>query len=464
MGTKEEIGLIVAMFGLYVAVVNRERLVGLVTAAIGVAWSLFTVLVVERHYRAPGTMTYTHSRYGYLGHGVRGVLHTVFFDPGVIVSHVFTWPKLAYVEHLLSPTGFLSLLYPPALLLGAPTAVLNLLSSSPSMTSALGDNSAELVSVILIASILGTRQLLTIAQPLAARRTTSVVVGSYLLAISLWIQHVDGFTPLGGRFELPTVGHHQQVANRFVAMIPPSAPVSTQDQLDPHLSSRRYLYLFEDTGRPPDPPSAPAGYILLDVSAPTYPLPSDQLHDYADGYIHRKGWGIAAADDGLILIKQGATLKTPPPSFFSYMHAAKPPDHPVSFMADGLRVIGYDVQPVDLPNFRVPNLAYTFYLRATRRITQDLQPVVYETMGRNLMGCTHLALGLAWDPTSRWSPGQTYVVRLQPLELDSVWQTPGRSNLSVALQPVPRDATTSCTTLRRQATVTRPLGSRIIQF
>jgi hypothetical protein len=254
------------------------------------------------------------------------------------------------------------------------------------------------------------------------------------------------------------------VANRFVAMIPPGAPVSTQDQLDPHLSSRRYLYLFEDTGRPPDPPSAPADVILLDVSAPTYPLPSDQLHDYAEGYIHRSGWGIAAAEDGLILIRKGATRKEPPASFFTYMRPTKRPDHALSLGTDGLRLTGYDVQRVDLSNFRVPNLAFTFYLRTTRRIDRNLQPVVYETMGKSLIDCTHLALGLAWDPTSRWLPGRQYVVRLQPFELDSAWQTPGTSTLRVSLQPVPHDPSISCSALRREVTTTWSIGSRAIQF
>jgi hypothetical protein len=146
------------------------------------------------------------------------------------------------------------------------------------------------------------------------------------------------------------------------------------------------------------------------------------------------------------------------------MTPAGQPSHRLNLQAGGLRLTGYDVRQVDLANFRVPNLAYTFYLRPTRHLTQNMQPVVYETMGGQLIGCTHLALGLAWDPTSQWSPGRTNVVRLQPLEIDGGWQTPGTSTLSVSLQPVPRDPAILCPTLEKQAGVLWSIGHRTIRF
>jgi hypothetical protein len=112
------------------------------------------VLVVEPHFREPGTVTYLHTRYGYLGHGIRGALHTVIHNPGVFFRVLFTWPKLGYLERLLAPVGYTALLAPVALLLGAPSFILDLFSTDFHMYSGLGDNSAELISVIMIAGIL----------------------------------------------------------------------------------------------------------------------------------------------------------------------------------------------------------------------------------------------------------------------------------------------------------------------
>jgi len=97
MGTKEEIGLVVGMFGLYIAFVQKERRLGLLTFVMGFGWSLFAALVIEKHFRQLGTVTYMASRYGYLCggadatgqvhcHGFHGPIHTVLHDPGAILK------------------------------------------------------------------------------------------------------------------------------------------------------------------------------------------------------------------------------------------------------------------------------------------------------------------------------------------------------------------------------------------
>jgi len=472
MGTKEEIGLVVAMFGLYVALAQRNWRVGAATVFLGVAWSLFAVLVVEHHFRQPGTKTYFNARYSYLGHGVRGILHTVLHDPGVFPRVLFTWSKLGYLERLLTPTGFVALLALPALFLGAPTFGLNLFSQDPHMYSALGDNSAELVSVVLIASILGARVILNFLELWLSRERAHLALFLYILVVALWNQRANGFTLFGAAFQGPAVGAHQKLADRFVSMIPSNAPVSTQDQLDPHLSSRRYLYLFEDTGRRMGtlPGLAPANYILLDASAPTYPLPSYQLYDRIRPWIRQPGWGISAADDGLILVKKGGLAKTPPQQFYTYLWATgAPPEHHLNAQSGGLRLFGYDVAHTDLVNHIVPNLTYTFYLRPVRPLRQNLQPVLFEVMGKHLIQCASDALGLAWFPTTRWSVGHAYRVSLGPME--TTWQTPGTASLYAGLLPtgeVEQIMTDSrrpgCATLWANRGQVWPAGHLNIQF
>lgn len=462
IGTKEEMGLIVAMFGLYVAVFNGERRVGLGIAAFGVFCSLVAVLVVEHHFRQPGTVTYLHTRYGYLGHGISGALHTVIYNPGVFAQVLFTWPKLGYLQRLLAPVGFTALLSPAGLLLGAPTFVLNLFSTEPSMYSGVGHNSAELISVVMIAGILGARRGVSLLQLWMPRARASLVVAIYVLVMAISNHHFNGFTPLSAYFQAPSIGRHQHLADKFVAMVPASAPVSTQDQLDPHLSSRRYLYLFADTGRWP-PPLAPASYILLDVGAPTYPLPSTQLYSYAKGWINHTGWGVAAAEDGLILIKKGAHSRSVPPRFYSFAVAGSTkPQFRLRGSEGGLAFSGYDVQRVDVPNFRIPNLAYTFYLRPQRSVGANLQPVVYELQDRSLVGCSAEPLGLAWLPPSYWRPGYTYRVTMQPLQTNS--QTPGTASLFVELRPSLGANVPSCSSLWKKHGRLWKVGTQNIQF
>lgn len=446
MGTKEEIGLVVAMFGLYIGFVQKERRIGGFTLVAGVGWSLFAALVIEKHFRQAGTVTYISSRYGYLCgrgdsaalvhcHGFHGPIHTVLHDPGAILRAVFVWPKLGYLRYLLAPVGYTALAAPVALLLAAPTLALNLLSQDYHMYSGVGDNSAEIASVVVIASILGAARLRGWLERWLTRKRSSLVLGTYILATAVWNQHVDGFTPLGAAYSVPTRGAHQQLADRFVRQIPASAPVSTQDQLDPHLSSRRYLYLFADLGT--DPPLRAADYLLLDVSAPTYPLPSYQLYDRAIGLL-RSGWGVESADDGLILLKRGLRGRVIPADFYRFALASGTPiPHRLTGSAGALVILGYDVKRTDLANHRIPNLAYTVFFRPVRSSPVNEEPIIYEVMGRDLVGCASQPLGLAWLPTSHWRPGISYQVRLPPLETN--WNVPGTVRFQLEIRPVPAE-------------------------
>jgi hypothetical protein len=415
----------------YVALVNGNRLVGYGIAMVGLAWSLFAVFVIEKHYQHPGTLTYAHSRFGYFGHGIGGAVSTIFRHPGVVLGVVFTWSKVDYLFHLLAPTGFLALLAPQALLIGTPIFALNLLSTDFHMVTGAGDNSAELISVVFIAGVLGARHVLRFLRRWISPGAAALSLTTYVLVCALLTQHLYGFTPLGNRYVVPSIGSHQRLADQFVTMIPPSVPVSTQDQLDPHLSSRRYVYLFLDTGR--IPPLAPANYILLDVTAPTYPLPSYQLYQAAESFLRQPSWGVAAAEDGLLLIKKGAANRSIPGSFYRFALATQQPLHRLNAFGSGLQLTGYDLQQSDLANHSIPNLSYSFFARLTRRLHTNVQPIVYEVMNNQKIGCVHEPLGLAWLPTTQWKFGTTYVIRMDPLETRR--QTFGTAHFYVELRP-----------------------------
>ncbi len=436
VGTKEEIGLVVAIFGLYVAVINGDRKVGLGLAAFSGAWSLFAVLVIEHHYRQPGTLTYVRFRYGYAGHGLGAILRTAVFHPSVIAGKVLIWTKVRYLVRLLAPAGFLALLNPLTLLLGLPTLALNLLSQEPHMYSALGDNSAELIAVVMISAILGAKRLLRVLQFWFSRGRAIALLGLYVVLAVLWTQRSLGFLPGAANWQVASIGPHQRLADRFLRMVPATVPVSTQDQLDPHLSSRHYLYLLEDTGR--IPPLASANYILLDASAPTYPLPSYQLHDRAVSFLRQPGWGVAAASDGLILLEYGAPAKTIPGSFYSFMNAGSTSgDHPLHGAFGHLKLLGYSVDHTDLANQYPANLDYRIFVQPTRPVRHNLQPVLFARMGGHVIQCNAQPLGLAWLPTTRWRPGYRYVIRMSPMQID--WQTFGTAQVYAGFRPAPTD-------------------------
>lgn len=431
MGTKEEIGLIVAGFGLYAWIVFGLRRTGAAVAVIGVVWSLFAVFVIERHFRSPGSVTYMRSRYGYLagsGHGPGAVVRTVLTDPSSIARHIFTWPKAAYLRFLLVPVGLLSLAAPEVLLLGTPTLALNLLSAEFHMYTGVGDNSAELVSVVVIAAIVGAGRLLPLVALRIGASRARLLAGTVLTGSVLWTQLAFGYTPLGPNFEIAAIGRHQRIADRFVAMVPAGVPVATQDQLDPHLANRRYLYLFGDTGR--QPLLAPANDVVLDVSAQSYAWPPSQIYARAQQLL-RTGWGVVAAEDGLIYLRRGVANRRIPLSFYSYAMAdAIRPSHHLRWAARGLLVTGFDARRTNLPNHRIPDIEFTVYFRPQRRLRANVVPRIEERVGGRTIGAGD-PVGLDWFPTSRWRPGHTYKVSFQPIE--TTWQQPATARFRLTL-------------------------------
>jgi hypothetical protein len=89
-----------------------------------------------------------------------------------------------------------------------------------------------------------------------------------------------------------------------------------------------------------------------------------------------------------------------------------------------------------MPNYRIPRLAYTFYVRSVRSLKSNLQPVVFERVGKTTT-CSSDPLGLAWLPTSRWKPGRTYVVRMAPIETNTSGPGTARLYVGVAGMAVP---------------------------
>jgi uncharacterized membrane protein len=454
-GTKEEIGLVVGLLGLYVAVILRERLVGFVTAGLGVLWSLVAVFVVEKHFRPAGSLTYMHSRYGYLegsGHGLHGVISTLLHDPGSIAAQIIIWPKVGYLWLLLIPTGFLALLAPEIVLIGVPTLILNLLSSQSAMYSGLGDNSAELIAVLIVAAIIGAGRLLTLLRPYVRWELRAAPLGAYLAVMAAGAQVAYGYTPAGPNFVVAQVGAHQQLADRFVALVPPLAPVATQDQLDPHLSSRHYLYLFGDTGR--SPLLQPANDVLLDVSAGSYAYTPSDVYARAQSLL-RQGWGVVAAIDGLIYLRKGVPNKTIPPAFYTYIRSdGLTPERPLRGEEAGLKLVGYDLAKTDQPNHPIPVLNFTIYLQPVSRSTPNVMPVVWELMQNGHVACV-TEHGLDWLPSPRWAENHLYRVGLQGLETDD--NIPGNVPLFLTLEPYA--ATFDCTTMWRHHSALTSLGS-----
>lgn len=332
LACKEEIAGVVVMLGLWTLLLQRRWRVGLGLIALASCWTAIGLIVI--HYASPVGHSLLTSRYSYLGNSPVQAALTILTHPiGIIKEHVLEPGHRLYLRQLLAQAGYLPLLAPWVLVLATPTLVLNLLSSDPNMYSGRFQYNAEIIPILIFASIEATvlivwmvRWLMvglsvkrenqsseSTARPLPVRAralspaflvqaTILALVLCYMLArvfVSTTEYNVYSAMPYARGFIWPKVTTHNRLASHFLKQIPADASVSTQTALVPHLSQRQSIYLFPYA-------IGHADYILLDASGYTYPF--KDYKDYAatvKTILQHGDYGVVDMEDRYLLLKRG---------------------------------------------------------------------------------------------------------------------------------------------------------------
>ena len=332
LACKEEIAGVVVMLGLWTLLLQRRWRVGLGLIALAFCWTAIGLIVI--HYASPVGHSLLTSRYSYLGNSPVQVALTILTHPiGIIKEHVLEPSHRLYLRQLLAQAGYLPLLAPWVLVLASPTLALNLLSSDPNMYSGRFQYNAEIIPILIFASIEATVLIVWIVRwlmaglsvkrenqssesttrPLSVRSralspaflvqaTILALVLCYMLArvfVSTTEYNVYSAMPYARGFIWPKVTTHNRLASHFLKQIPADASVSTQTALVPHLSQRQSIYLFPYA-------IGHADYILLDASGYTYPF--KDYKDYAatvKTILQHGDYGVVDMEDRYLLLKRG---------------------------------------------------------------------------------------------------------------------------------------------------------------
>lgn len=356
MACKEEIPLVIAMFGLWSILFQQRWRSGLALTLLACGWAIVSLFIIP-HIFSPTGHSLVASRYASLGHTPLQIARTFLLHPiGVLKQHVFEHSHFFYLRLLLTPAAYLPVLAPWVLVLALPSLAINLLSSDVNMYSGNYQYNAEIVPVLIFATIEAMVLILWIVQwgidrlggqfpdfmSQKANTSTSVntaasseatsslpsgaanqptgigklrsLVHTVLLAGLVCLvlfnvvkaDYARGTMPFSLGFRWPVATAHTQLAQHFIDMIPPDASVSAQSALVPHLSHRTQIYLFPYGDNYAD-------YVFLDVTSDIYPFYS---HDYVTAVkkvLLSGNYGIVAAQDGYLLLKRGL----PPPTVSS---------------------------------------------------------------------------------------------------------------------------------------------------
>ncbi len=484
MACKEEIPVVIAMFGLWSIIFQQRWRSGLALVGLSIAW-IGTALLIY-HFISPTGHPLLSSRYSYLGSSPSQIISYFLRHPRAVISqHLLEPTHRQYLRILLAPAGYLPLLAPWILVLAFPSIALNLLSSDRNQYLGVYQYNAEIVPVLIFATIEAIVLITWVARWLVKymreRQVQQAQYGEADQAEHIqpalpvrpairWVQpallfllvgftlfavvHQDftyGALPFSRAFSWPNVSPHDQVAEHIIPMIRPSASISAQTGLVPHLSERSHIYLFpyaDDT----------ADYIFLDITGDTYPFYPPSYTIEVKKVLLSGHYGVVVAQDGYLLLKRGL----PPPGVSSFSGVQSDndlvPDLPASFCSfsrvspqevpqalqvdfdpqDGpqssISLIGYSITPPQSFQIIMPLMRVTAYWRvnAANIPTLKVLTVLLGEDEKEELSSTDFP-AISWCPSSSWKPGTIVRTESSPLYVGNVPH--GLAHVGFALLP-----------------------------
>jgi uncharacterized membrane protein len=496
MMCKEEIPGIVALCGVWCILLQGRWRSGLVLIVMALGWLGMAVFIM--HHASPTGAPLLASRYTDLGASPVDIVRNVLLHPKTALKqHVLDHDHSFYLRALFSPVGYIALLAPWVWFLALPTLALNLFSSNVQMYSGLFQYSAEIVPILIFATIEAIVLILYVVRQLTTRVVTvrgdgttnqrteafasgrkvrwNVSSAAYwgvlavlLIGLLVSMYHEDmlqGALPITQRFSWPTTSAHTELAQTFERQIPPDASVSAQSALVPHISERKSIYLFPYG-------DSSAQYIFLDVTSDKYPFYTSLDYIRAVKKVLLSGhYGVVDARDGYLLLKQGLpkpalsassavkpgkytdpalVLPSLPTPFCSFVDtSASAIQNPVDAVFSsktggpaGLQLAGYSVNTPSVVSISAGYVSLNTYWRVQQPITQPLQIVmmVVDAAGKEHFISDDMP-ALYWCQTNQWQAGTVIGVTSGVFALSNMGLAPGPVKFAVALVPLTQPAT-----------------------
>ncbi len=418
---KEEVGLLVAMMGLWAAFVRRRWILGLGVIIAGAGWSLLSALVIMPHFNGLGASPFL-ARYQRFGDSPTAILQNLGRNPGLFLDWLRRPEVLRYLGGLVLASGGLAVLYPLVLLMALPSVTINSFSVYEWMHSGGGHYSAAIVPFLIVAAIYGVEwaarvtdrsvQGRWVAQGRSVFWGVSLALAALGLGIALWYHYHNGVSPVSRRFVLDPLSEHAQRAQPFfewVNRLPPEVPISASSSLYPHVAHRERVYLL--------PTVSDAQFILLDVTGPSSPVGIGDQRQLVGNLLDYAQFGVAASDHGFLLLERDLDQYRFSPSFYEVFQGGDwAPQLPVGADFGGLLVLeGFDwqVRPVVRPDLSVE---ITTYWRALSPLENGYRLAYYFWDDeQRLVRVQPEELAVHWFPSWLWEPGQVFKLTLPPL-------------------------------------------------
>ena len=297
--TKEQIGLVVAMLGIWHAIAHGRRRAGAVIAVAGALVAVVATAVIVPRY-APGSGSPFAGRYEAVGGTPAGILKTAVLHPLRVLQEAFEHRDLTYLRDLLVPLAGLPLLSPLVAASALPELALNLLSGTRTQSSIHFHYTAGAIPGLVAGAVLGAARVQRrwpSSWPAVGRVLVLLVLaaGIVLGPLPVW-RHVPFGSELATRDHI--VSAHDRAAVRVLRAVPAGAAVSATNTLGAHLSERRRIFSF--------PVLREARWVAVDLKRPSY-LDDARGQGFAAAYATLRRdprWHVVRQEDGVVVLRK----------------------------------------------------------------------------------------------------------------------------------------------------------------
>ncbi len=243
--TKEELGLDLAMLGLYIAVIVRQKRIGMVTFLIGMIWTFAMIFVV-----IPGAAK-TGTHWAFAWYSLDDTTPVALNLPEKINDYVIktiSTGTLGYFNQLIHPFAYLPLLGLPFLFLSLPEILINILSDHGQMQSTMFHYDSAITPAIIIATIYAYFVILFLLKhfKITIKIRQFIILGVavcsfiYVLRVN-YHQSPLPITPSCWCL-VYQVSADDVAFNKLLQQLPKNATITSSPEVRAHVTRREYSY------------------------------------------------------------------------------------------------------------------------------------------------------------------------------------------------------------------------------
>jgi len=237
--TKEHVGLIIFLYGLYLIFIKKDKGFGFLVSFLGIVFFFISFFIIIPYFRQQTHFALKY--YSDFGDTPSGLVIGIIKNPKLIIKYLFQPESLKYLARLFLPFLPYFVFSPLIVFLSLPEILINLLSANPNMREIYFHYNSLIVPFIFFAGIAGAAKIVK----------TKLKYFILIIFIFLNLRFIYLYSPLPLQFlkepyfytsinkdKLETIKKWQKI------FADDNLKISTTPKLAPFFTTRRYYYNF----------------------------------------------------------------------------------------------------------------------------------------------------------------------------------------------------------------------------